>query len=1403
MISRLARWALGGCLAVVALVAIADGVLRFTRLEEALKPVIGEALRQSGLHFAVAGPINAALLPSPRIEAAKITLSNDRNQLLVEAERTTIKLAVLPLLRAAIVVDEMLIERPRVAVSVDADGRSNFDLAKSSGGRPVPGGKVILKGGSASVDHARMGTFQLELQEVTAELGEGHDWLRASGKGLFAGKAVAFGAEIQPKANGAHRATLSLDTHWGNLAFAGDLSELTLQARATGKLGGKLLNPAELFSVAELPSILRHPVAIDMTVDATLSGGEVPRFVLTGSRTEITGALRVSSAPRFRVDGDVRIADLVLEEFMRPTVDWFGLAELIYDAISLIVDGVPGRGIANLVVDIERAQYNGQTIQGIGIDINVDDHVGTLRKLVARLPGDTELEVGATLRGPRGQREASGRLTLSGDRLAHTLRWLAPPTAEIRPAPPSQRPALFKIALDLARRPDGRHQADTSLLLDGIEGRVTTAIRFGRLLELDSTIAIGLVDPLPYLPLSGPDIPQSLRLTGLSFGSDVTIDTADPKAAILVRRAVIDLAGVDAVYDAPLLDLAAPPAAPSVAVLPTQLIGAWLGDLPRRVTEYMRPGPERSAVAKMMPEIEAALRMMDGRLRRLDFTSPLEIAVGRLAARDPRHEMVLTGFRATVGAAKPADARTTINVLKPRFVLGESRIDDLRIDQATLDFEASLERSGGTTRLTAVKVNELALDGDLDDRLRPEALPGIVGPTNSMRRLAVSLRASGEGRGGAFTARIAHLAAGDLASFDDIDVEVEERKDGVLSVVVATAAGKGVGVTRMPLRCTVTPRGAPAAPILDFRINLAGSDAPRHGGYDTLEPGRRSPTARRAPLLGAVQGEGFVTARAVVVRELQLRLGEASTLATRIAVTAPDRASGEAGLARLEGCLDATLQSQPRLSSLGYLPQELLLPILTPLWPGGAEAIRIGAEGGLHLTSEAIAGHVPLRVGIERRAGNRPAGTDLIELELDALRLQLQPRRSTIQVSFDGIRLRDGRDELKFTAPAGARLVALEQASESRRGCAGGANLRADLRLGTVDKINVPMVQRLLDRIGQVTRGERLPGTGAGQPCDPLALTLKAAEIGALPDLVRALTDAPPMRIAADRAPRLRDADLTLAVRKDGSLSFELSGGLTAARAGIFRSCSTVHPKTRRARDFSAEGTARFDARNKSWSAGFKGTFTCLDLVEAQSIAQAATGLNLKAAGAAVRQGDIETLSFEITVPPVASLDDLTRASGSIDFVGDLALDIDSALYRAGAGLLGLQDVMKRGVLVGGRIELRNGEVSGVLASKDPVLGNPRHDDYAKAERWPDVAALDFRGSLGKTVSADLTVRSADWVYVKSPPKPVCFDKARRKPGYDVPTWIQLVTICAPLAKGARCGPLEWRQKEEREYACR
>jgi hypothetical protein len=1384
-------------------VVAADVALRLTRLEDTLKPWIVERMTASGLRLAIDGPITASLLPSPRAHATRITVRNGEGQLLAEAESASLRIAPGPLLRGALAIGEMQVKRPRIQVEINTDGQSNFDLTDSGASRPLPAARLVIEDGVLSLDDQRTkARLELAAMNVTVELGEDRSWLVVSGKAQMSGPEarapakssgtdITLSLRVEPRVDDKHRTEFTLDTDEGRVSFKGTLSELSSKARAVGSANGRLHRPGLLIDaygggnadrLVDLPPVLRcGSVVFDADIDMSRNDFKVPRFDLTAATTEIKGEATMSLAPSVAIGGKVRIGDLVLEDFMRSTVDWFGLAELFYGSTTFVLDGLPDRGVADLRVEIERAHFNRQPIEAIDVDIGIDNHVGTLRKLTARLPGGTDIAIAATLGGTPARRKASGRLTLTGKRLAQTIRWLVPPAdPEIAARTLSTRDADFKITLDLAPLDDGRHQALTALELEGVHSKATTAIRFGRMLQLDTELHIATLDALPFLPIAGP---QSLKLTDLRLRSDITKDTGAPTAPITVRRTVVVLASVDVAFPPEPRPATGTPKPAVSDLLPTQVVGGFLGDLPRRVVDYLRPGPERSAAAKMAPVVETALRTMDRLLGGLDFTSPVIVKAERVTARDvpgAPDEIELSQLDMTIAANKlhGETGRVRLTTLKPRVTLGESRLGSVRIAKAALDLEASLS----TTHLTALKLNRLELEGDMEDPLDDEP-----------RRLAMALRASGESDGKSLVARIERLAAGDVATFDGIDIRVEERKDGVLSFMLATAGpGPAIAMTsRAPLRCTVTPHGPAAAPIMEFKVNLAGLGT---------------------PLVRAVQSEGFVTARAVVMRDFQMKLGESSGLGARLAVTAPDRAAGDTGLAHVDGCLDASLQARPKLPSIGHLPQQLLFPILGPLWQGDAEMIRVGVEGGFHLSNETLAGRVPLKVGIERRgrvASGRLPPLDRIELELDALRVQLQPpastsspaRRSPLRVSFNGIRLREGREELKFAAPSGTALVAYQQAPDTRRSCEGGADMHVDIRLGAVDRINVPMVKRFLDRIGRVARGESVHGQtkGQGPGCAPLSLTVKATEIGALPDLVRALTDAKEMRIAAERAPKLRDVDFKLTVAKDLTLSFELTAALTAARAEIFRTCSGRNPKTGRPRDLDAEGTAHF--RNNKWDAALKGTLTCLDLVEAQTIAQAATGLNLRGIGASVRQGDIDLLAFDLKVPPVASLGELTRASGSLDFFGDIALDVESGLYRLGVGLLGLEGVMRRGVPFTGHIEIRNGEVSGALSSKDPVLGEPRHEHHRHVQKWPDIAGIAFRGNLGKSIDTDVTVRSTDWRIVRR--DNVCFDKARREKSDHFPSWVQQVTICTPLSNTAGCRALAWRQPEQREYACR
>ena len=66
--------------------------------------------------------------------------------------------------------------------------------------------------------------------------------------------------------------------------------------------------------------------------------------------------------------------------------------------------------------------------------------------------------------------------------------------------------------------------------------------------------------------------------------------------------------------------------------------------------------------------------------------------------------------------------------------------------------------------------------------------------------------------------------------------------------------------------------------------------------------------------LPRLTARGLATPEAAVLQEARLKLGDSSTAAARIAAT---RVPSSRGLAELEGCLDTSLQDQPRLGSIG------------------------------------------------------------------------------------------------------------------------------------------------------------------------------------------------------------------------------------------------------------------------------------------------------------------------------------------------------------------------------------------------------------------------------------------------------------------------------------------------------
>jgi hypothetical protein len=220
---------------------------------------------------------------------------------------------------------------------------------------------------------------------------------------------------------------------------------------------------------------------------------------------------------------------------------------------------------------------------------------------------------------------------------------------------------------------------------------------------------------------------------------------------------------------------------------------------------------------------------------------------------------------------------------------------------------------------------------------------------------------------------------------------------------------------------------------------------------------------------------------------------------------------------------------------------------------------------------------------------------------------------------------------------------------------------------------------------------------------------------------------------------------------------------------------------------------------NGKWRGESKGTVTCLGLNEVLRIADATVGHRLESPAVSLKDGHFRQISFDLMLPAL-SLTDLWQASGSIKWDGRLALDIENSKLNAALALLKLGEVRYQGLKSTGLLELANGVMKGNLALVDPRLDQPS-DLYTDARRkWPNLVEIGLNGRLAqKTIDADVTIRSPDWV---GPLKEsVCFAKA--PPEHAFPTFVEKIPICVSLTGGKEC-PVSFRRREPTidDYRC-
>jgi AsmA protein len=254
----------------------------------------------TGLDPVLRGPVEVSLFPSGTVSLADVVLGEDQGQASpLVAERLVAHLRFLPLLMGRIEIADIALDRPHIAVQIDAEGQSNWSPLLASLARGLtPVGRIVsfseirINGGTLSVrDAARDLTEHMSDVELSLAWPSISKSFGATGRFIWRNEPVEASVTISD-----FLAALSGDTSGLKLRLSGAPLRLAFEGvmsnRPSFKVDGTLS--------ADAPSLRE---ALRWTGDTPLPGGGFGRFTLKAKANMVGGAMALSGV-NLELDGN-------------------------------------------------------------------------------------------------------------------------------------------------------------------------------------------------------------------------------------------------------------------------------------------------------------------------------------------------------------------------------------------------------------------------------------------------------------------------------------------------------------------------------------------------------------------------------------------------------------------------------------------------------------------------------------------------------------------------------------------------------------------------------------------------------------------------------------------------------------------------------------------------------------------------------------------------------------------------------------------------------------------------------------------------------------------------------------------------------------------------------------------
>lgn len=404
-----------------------------------------QAAKIVGRPVRVVGKIDMTILPVPVLNVRGLRIADEYGKFdkpFAEVEGLNVILALPPLLSGTIEAKSIELDQPILRLKIDEFGEGTWQSIGPQGADMLPVREVILnkvdiKDGAVELRNGREATAR-RIDHVSGTFSA--DSL--TGPFRFAGLATTGGdaREIKLSAGQIKGAALRLKASMRSAdgvslyQLDGDVKGLDGPIQYVGPVAARLAldTDAKRAKTGQLAEPMQGK-AIELRASSkiTLEDAKLEGITLTMTQNDRPQSFTGSA---FASWGEVPRLDVAVES------TWFDIDQMLRAGAN-DVRPVPGAAIAALPrvfegwsftprqgqikAKIQQASLGGEIVEGLNFTASHDKNGWQIETLVARLPGDTDIDVKGTL--PAGDSLGfNGDFTLSGKNLSKLMRWAAP-----------------------------------------------------------------------------------------------------------------------------------------------------------------------------------------------------------------------------------------------------------------------------------------------------------------------------------------------------------------------------------------------------------------------------------------------------------------------------------------------------------------------------------------------------------------------------------------------------------------------------------------------------------------------------------------------------------------------------------------------------------------------------------------------------------------------------------------------------------------------------------------------------------------------------------------------------------------------------------------------------------------